>query len=376
MQAELKRTTLPSPFPEGWYFVESRKAIEKAGLMQKTWMGEQVVAWCDEDGRICVAESVCPHLGSELGPAAGGRICEGRLVCPFHGFEFDATGQCVATPFAAPPRSARLRVFETQEIAGMIFAWSGIEGRPSQWSVPDEAVDQEGWSDLRVQTLRFPGHPQETTENSVDIAHLRYVHGYDNVDRTHPVGVDGTLLVSRWDFRTVRKIAGIARLTLDFSAHARIFGLGYSFVQVRERSIPMEMRLWVLATPVDGTLIDMSLASQVKVGPRPKRFVAGAGFLPHGLRAGVINRFIGPMQKMDVLQDVVIWSRKQYRPRPRLNRADGEITMFRDYCTQFYPDPTGAADPLPELDRAVRRSEAGLSLPEPPAVEDAPVVVE
>ena len=47
-----------------------------------------------------MAEAFCPHLGSDLGPAAGGRICDGRLVCPFHGYEFDATGQCVATPFA------------------------------------------------------------------------------------------------------------------------------------------------------------------------------------------------------------------------------------------------------------------------------------
>ena len=63
---------LPSPFPEGWYFVASRKSLQKAGLIQKTWMGKNIVAWCDEDGRVCVAEAVCPHLGSDLGPDAGG----------------------------------------------------------------------------------------------------------------------------------------------------------------------------------------------------------------------------------------------------------------------------------------------------------------
>ena len=85
-------------------------------------MGVNIVAWCDEDGRICVAEAYCPHLGSDLGPDAGGRVCEGRLVSPFHGFEFDATGQCVATPYSGPPRYARLRVFETRDVLGLIFA--------------------------------------------------------------------------------------------------------------------------------------------------------------------------------------------------------------------------------------------------------------
>ena len=44
-------------------------------------------------------------------------------------------------------------------------------------------------------------------------------------------------------------------------------------------------------------------------------------------------------QRNDVLPHVVIWSRKRYLSRPRLNRADGEIATFRDYCAQFYPEP-------------------------------------
>ena len=176
-RVEPDNAPLPSPFPEGWYFVASRKAIQKTRLIRRTWMGENVIAWCDEDGRICVAEAYCPHLGSDLGPAAGGRVRDGRLVCPFHGFEYDATGQCVATPYAPPPRAARLRVFETQEIAGLIFAWWGIDRREPQWHLPTDLSDQTGWSGFSICTLRFPGHPQETTENSVDLGHQRYVHG-------------------------------------------------------------------------------------------------------------------------------------------------------------------------------------------------------
>ncbi|MCE2431652.1 MAG: Rieske (2Fe-2S) protein [Candidatus Latescibacteria bacterium] len=133
------------PFPEGWYFVASRESILREKLIEKTWLGEEIVVWCDDAGRVCVADAVCPHLGSHLGPEVGGQICNGRLVCPFHGFEYDTTGQCVATPNAPAPRAAKLKVYETREILGMVFAWFGSGGRPSQWDLPTEPTNgQEG----------------------------------------------------------------------------------------------------------------------------------------------------------------------------------------------------------------------------------------
>ena len=170
--------TLPSSFPEGWYFVANRQAVLKSKLIQKTWMGTNIVVWCDEEGHICVAESVCPHLGSDLGPATGGRVRDGRILCPFHGFEYDATGQCVATPFAAPPRNARLRVFQTQDPAshqryyrGWPHAAMGRSDEAQPWyAVCDEATTpgrrrEEGdhthvtWQDL--EELRDVGFSDE-----------------------------------------------------------------------------------------------------------------------------------------------------------------------------------------------------------------------
>ena len=326
------------PFPEGWYFVSSRQAILKAKLIRKTWMGEEIVAWCDGEGRVCVAEAFCPHLGAELGPDAGGRVRDGCLVCPFHGYEFDASGQCVATPFAPAPKAAKLKVFEMREVVGMVFAWWGIDGRPPQWSLPEDPPSGADWSELGFQTFRFPGHPQETTENCVDMLHLRYVHGYDNVSRIGRVTVDGACLEGRFDFKRVQTIAGIMDMVFDVSAFTRVFGLGYSFVEVRERSVPMDTRLWVLATPIDGKFVEVVLASQVREIRKPKRPIMGLSFVPPRLRNKMMNRIMMLVQKQDVLQDVEIWSRKRYRSRPRLCRSDGEIGIYRRYCHQFYPD--------------------------------------
>ena len=329
--------TLP-PFPEGWFFVASRDSLLKAKLIEKTWMGQNIVAWCDDAGRVCVAVAACPHLGANLAPSAGGQVRDGRLVCPFHGFQFDASGQCVATPFAPAPKATSLKVFETREVLGMVFAWWGIDERPPQWSLPDDPPTGPDWSGLGFRTLRFAGHPQETSENSVDMAHLLYVHGYGNVHQAGPVTVDGACLKSCFDFRRTRTFAGVKDLIFDVSAAASVFGLGYSFVEIREHTIGMDARLWVLATPVDGTLIEMVLVGQIREIRRPKRAVVGLRFLPVSLRARVMNQIILSVQKRDVLQDVVIWGNKRYRSAPRLCRSDGEIGVYRRYCRQFYPD--------------------------------------
>ena len=330
--------SLPSPFPEGWYFIATREEIERAKLFQREWMGEKIIAWTDSEGRICLAEAFCPHLGSALSADVGGRVSGARLVCPFHGYEYDTTGQCVTTPYGDPPPTARLRVFETQEYMGLIFAWWGIDGRPPQWSLPEAPTDLEGRSSLEFRGVRFAGHPQETTENSVDFSHLNYVHGFGDVNRAAPLVIEGHRLESSFDFKTTRKIAKMGTVSYDILAITLVYGLGFSSVEIREHTVGMDMCLWVLATPVAGTLVDMSLLSQVKEITNPKRRLARLGFLPRRMRAPIINKFVASQQISDVKKDVIIWGSKKHRSRPRLFRLDGDIMPYRRYCRQFYAD--------------------------------------
>ncbi len=244
------------PFPEGWYFVAHRDSILREKLIEKTWMGQEIVVWCDDEGRICVSDAYCPHLGSHLGPTVGGAVRDGCLVCPFHGFQFDATGQCVATPHA--PVGATL--------------------------------------------------------------------------------VEGAYLRSCFDFKNVRRIAGPVNVVVEVSAVTHVHGLGYSLVEFHEKTISMDSRLWVLATPVDGTLVEVVLVSQVREIRKPGRFFAGLRFLPVAMRHRVMNRIVLSEERRFVLQDVVIWERKKYQAPPRLSQADGPVGKYRQYSRQFYPE--------------------------------------
>ena len=148
-----------------------------------------------------------------------------------------------------------------------MFAWWGSGGRLPQWRLPDDPPVGEEWSE----------------------------------------------------------IAWMKNNVYEVSAVTHLYGLGYSFVEIFEKTIGMEARLWVLATPVDGTLVELVLVSQVREIRNPKRPIVGLRFLPMKLRHRLLNHVMLWSQRQDVLQDVIIWGKKQYRPRPRLSRADGEI---------------------------------------------------
>ena len=131
----------------------------------------------------------------------------------------------------------------------------------------------------------------------------------------------------------------------DVSAITHLYGVGYSYVEIHEKTIGMDARLWVLSTPIDDTHLQLVLVSQVRELRKPKRPIVGLRFIPMRLRHGIMNRIMLRAQKQDVAQDVIIWGKKQYWPRPRLSQADGEVMTYRRYCRQFYPET------YPETDR-------------------------
>jgi len=176
--------------------------------------------------------------------------------------------------------------------------------------------------------------------------------------------VDGAYLKSCFDFKRVRRILGVKDLAYEVSAVAHVYGLGYSLVEIHEKTIDMDSRLWVLPTPIDGTLIDLVLVGQVQAIRKPRRFITGLGFVPMKLRHRLMNQILLSQQKREVLQDVAIWERKRYRPTPRLCRADGPIGKYRRYCRQFYPElETETCRPASELtegpDSADQSEESG-----------------
>ena len=84
--------------------------------------------------------------------------------------------------------------------------------------------------------MRFRGHPQETTENSVDVEHLESTHGYHDV-RQNDTQIDGPCLKTSFYFKDIRRILRFFGVEYDVLAVTHVWGLGYSLVEFHERNI-------------------------------------------------------------------------------------------------------------------------------------------
>lgn len=339
IDATQARCALP-PFPDGWWVVALSGELRPERILERRWMGRLIVAWRDQAGIVCVADAYCPHMGARLSPSAGGRLSGGRLKCPFHGFEYDASGACVAAPNSPPPSRCRLATYETRETAGFVFAYFGNRGRKPDWMPP--ALDDDGWSTSKVRRFHVRTHPQDIAENSVDMNHLLHVHGWQAGCQSAAARADGRYYTAAFAYRGRSNLPGTERFRYETEATVHVWGLGFVYTESDATAFGMRVRNWFLASPVDGEYFDAFLGVQTKR--------LGASGRGSGKLRGFFDRLVLRSVRSLVMyeagrefgKDVAIWNHRRYEEFPRLCASDGELHRFRRYCRQFYPTSAGA----------------------------------
>jgi nitrite reductase/ring-hydroxylating ferredoxin subunit len=327
------RRTLP-PYPHGWYAICFADELRPGALLVRPFMGREVLLLRTESGAAAAMDVYCPHLGAHLG--YGGRV-EGELLrCPFHGFRFDAAGACVATAYGSkPPQNARLQTFPLRERNGMLLLHHGAGGAAPTWEVP--ALDSTGWSRPVHRRFILAAHPQETTENSVDLGHFSVVHRYRTMRMLRDPIVAGPYLSTKFsahrDLPLIGRWLAARQMHFDFEFETHIHGLGYSQVDVRVRGFDIRARLWVLPTPIDAERIAIYLAAS---GSGAADTHPALRVVPSAVRAALIGRGLLAALIADARQDFAVWEHKAYVERPLLARGDGPIAKYRAWAAQFY----------------------------------------
>lgn len=318
-----------SYYPKGWYFVAHINELQPGKLLGRRWCGAQIVAWRTDEGKICVADAYCPHLGARMTPEVGGRIVNGRLKCPFHGFEYDVSGVCTHTPNAPPPRSCQLNTYPTCERNEIVFAYHG--GEP-QFELPH--IDDEGWTPRIWAEKKFRTHIQEIPENALDPNHFLFVHGMDSMIETKLPEVDKQYFHISSDTRVRVNMPILRRRSSESHVDFHMWGLGYFFFESTSSDSGVEARNWIFGVPeLDESL---TLRYAVSVRKSPSQQLKGLSWLPTRWSLLLMRKLVHMQMGITLEEDSEIWNTKRYRASPRLVDTDGSILAYRQYCRQFY----------------------------------------
>jgi hypothetical protein len=216
---------------------------------------------------------------------------------------------------------------------GLLLAYHDETGAAPSFSVPD--LDFGNWGAAHTACWTLRSHPQETSENSVDLGHFGAVHRYHEPKLRSGPHLDGPHLRMEYSFKRrpgALRIFGIRELAVDFEA--KVHGLGYSTVLSKVPALGVQTREIVLATPTDGEHIELRVV--LRVGPRDGGDSAIMSKVPWQL----VQRVFGTLGFRefcgDLAQDFEIWENKQYLERPMLAKGDGPIPAYRRWASQFY----------------------------------------
>ncbi len=339
--------------PEGWFAVAFSCELGSGRVTSGVLAGHPIVVWRTASGQIGASLAHCPHLGAHLG--RGGAVEGETLRCPFHGFRFGLDGGCVATGYnTRPPQAATLATIPVVERYGVVLAWHHPAGGLPGWAIPagePTAADGQGgpgpprWGPLRTHTYELPGHPQETSENSVDLGHLAIVHGYRRVEQRGEPEADGPVLRVAYAMDRplglpgTDRVPGLRRLATRVSFRATLHGLGLSVVEASIPRLGVRTHQLVLATPTEPGRITLRIGLRLALplaGTTQRATTAGALATRLATEAALLGF------RHDVARDVPIWAAKTYLPSPVLAIGDGPILAYRRWAAQFYPAPAPA----------------------------------
>jgi phenylpropionate dioxygenase-like ring-hydroxylating dioxygenase large terminal subunit len=157
-----------------WYVAAWSHQIEVGKPSAMNILGDRLVLFRTESGRVTVLEDRCVH---RMAPLSLGR-CEGeRLRCMYHGMLFDTDGKVVEIPGQdLIPASAKVRSYPVVESDGWVWVWMGDIAAADETLIPaSKPLDDPDYI-LRHGYLDYDAEAQLINDNLLDFSHLSFVH--------------------------------------------------------------------------------------------------------------------------------------------------------------------------------------------------------
>ncbi len=137
-------------------------------------LGEELVLFRDDQGRVGLLGLLCSHRGADL---SYGRVEDGGIRCIYHGWLYDVHGRCLEQPAEPPERKFADKIkhlaYPCMEQAGLIFTYMG-PGEPPLLpnyeflTVPrDQIISSKVHSDANY---------LQALEGGIDPVHVTFLH--------------------------------------------------------------------------------------------------------------------------------------------------------------------------------------------------------
>lgn len=199
-----------------WYVAAWSCDVPQCTPFAVSILGEPIVIWRGENGRLSALEDRCVH---RFAPLSLGR-CEGNgLRCMYHGLLYDPSGQVVEIPGQdLIPTQARARSYPVIDRHDWLWVWMGDPVLADESLIPAAVgTSNPDWI-LGHGKLDYAAEAQLICDNLLDFSHLSYVHansfgaGPEFAQRQPNITqVDRGVRVSRW----FSEPAGTRRNPLD-----------------------------------------------------------------------------------------------------------------------------------------------------------------
>lgn len=157
-----------------WYVAALDRELIDGRLLGRTLLGENVLLYRGESGKVTALNDRCPHRGALL---SQGRLEGDSVRCMYHGIKYDCSGKCVQIPGQdmIPPK-LRVRTYPVVEKGHLIWIWMGDAAQADPALIIDlPYLEDPKWKGIPAY-LHYAANYLLIVDNLSDFSHLAFVH--------------------------------------------------------------------------------------------------------------------------------------------------------------------------------------------------------
>ncbi len=157
-----------------WYVAALDHELIDGRLLSRMILGEHVLLFRGESGKVFALNDRCPHRGALL---SRGRLEGDAVRCMYHGIKYDGSGKCVQIPGQdmIPPK-LRVPGYPVVERSHFIWVWMGEPARADPALIVDlPYLHAPQWRGIPAY-LHYDANYLLIVDNLSDFSHLAFVH--------------------------------------------------------------------------------------------------------------------------------------------------------------------------------------------------------